>query len=116
MRYIKREFVNWVTYEEERSGVLVSVIDSNRATTDANVEADVEVSGLEGHLRAVLLEHHLSLKEGTLRSASVDDLRFNNLNGPILKVVVNDELSDAVVLEAGLDNTLLEVTVEAEHL
>jgi hypothetical protein len=42
----------------------------------------------------------LSLEESTLRSTGIDHLRFNDLNRSILKVVVDDELSDEVVLEA----------------
>lgn len=55
------------TIKEERSGILVSVVDSDGAAADANVETDIEVSGLKGHLRTILLEHHLSLEESTLR-------------------------------------------------
>lgn len=104
------------TYGEELSGVLVSVIDSNGAAADANIGADTEVRVFEGHTRAILLEDHLSLKEGTLRSASIDDLRLDDLNRSVLKIVENDELSDAVVLKARLNDALLEVTEEAEHL
>lgn len=58
----------------------------------------------------------MSLKESTLRSTGIDHLRFDDLNRSVLKVVVNDELSDAVVLEARLNDALLEVTIEAEYL
>lgn len=54
------------------SGVLIAIVNSNSSSTDANVEADLEVSWLEWHSRAVLLDHELSLQEGSLWSSRVD--------------------------------------------
>ena len=78
MRYIKWVLFNRGTYEEKLSSVLISVVDSNRAAAESDVEADIEVGRLEGHLGAVLLKHHLSIEEGTLRSTGIDDLGLND--------------------------------------
>jgi hypothetical protein len=101
---------------EEFSSVGISVVDSDGTAADTDVETDSEVSWLERHLGSILSEYHLSLKESTLRSAGVDDLRLDDLNRSVLEVVVNHELSDAVVLKARLNNALLEVAIEAEYL
>jgi hypothetical protein len=63
-----------------------------------------------------LPEDHLSLEESTLRSATIDLLWLCDHDGPVLEEVVDIELSDSVVFEAGLNHTLFEVTVKAEDL
>ena len=69
-----------LTYAEERSGVLVSVVDTNRSAAESDVKADSEVIWLEGHVGAVLLEDHLSLEEGTLHCSTVDHLGLDDQN------------------------------------
>ncbi len=105
-----------VTYLEELTGVLVSIIDSNTATVDANVKANTEVLGHEWLLGTVWLQHHLSLQEGTLGSTRVDLLGLSNHDRFIFQEVENSDLADAVVLETAFNNALFEITTETEHL
>lgn len=63
--------IKHLAYLEELSGVVITVVDSNLASIDADVETDVEVLGQEGGLGAVLLENHLALEEGTLEGSTV---------------------------------------------
>ena len=68
------------TYCEEFSGVLVSIVDTDRSAAKSDVEANSEVSGLEWHVRAVLLQDHLSGKEWTLHGSTVHDLWLSDQN------------------------------------
>lgn len=104
------------TYIEEFASVLVTIGDADGPAADANVEADSEVGWLEWHLGSVLLEYHLSLEECALRSAAVDLLGFDNLDGPVFEVIVNDEFPDSVVLQAGLHHALFEKPEKSQHL
>jgi hypothetical protein len=58
----------------------------------------------------------VSLEEDALRNARVLNLRLDNVEGVVVKVVVDDALSDSEVLVGILDNWLLEVSVELENL
>jgi hypothetical protein len=65
---------------EEFSGVLVTIINSDRPSADTNVKTNLEISGLEWLLRAVLLNDDLSFKEGSLGSSGVNLLGFGDHN------------------------------------
>jgi len=101
---------------EEFAGILITVVDADRAAAQSDVLANGEIGRLVRHLRAILSDDHLALEENTLGTARVGDLRLNELDGAILKVVEDGQLANAVVLEAGLDNGFFEVTVETEDL
>ena len=88
------------TYLEELTSVLVAVVNANGASAETEVKADSEISWLKWHLGSVLLDHHLSLQEDTLRSTRIGLLWLNELNGPVLEVVEDDELANAIVLES----------------
>ena len=103
------------TYHEELSGVLIGVSDADGTAVDADVNANAEVLGHEG-VHAVALEHHLALKEGTLGHAGVDGFGFDDHDRLVLEEVVDQHGVDAEIFETALDDALLEVTVEAEHL
>jgi hypothetical protein len=104
------------SYLEEFTGVLVNVVDADAASEDADIEADAEVGGEHGETRAVLLQDHLALEEDALGGAAVNLARLTDHDRVVLKMVQNDQLADAVVLEAALNNRLLEVTIKSEHL
>lgn len=65
---------------EEFSGILITVINSNGSTADANVEAYSEISWLKRHTGAILFDHKLSFEESTLWSSTVDHLGLSNHN------------------------------------
>jgi hypothetical protein len=95
--------------------ILIAVGDADGAAEDSNVEADAEVLGHEGR-HAIGLEHHLALKEGALRHARVHNLGLSHHNALVLQEVEDGEVVNAEVLEAALDDSLLEVAGETEHL
>ena len=99
--------------DEELAGVLVAVVNSNGPATKIDVGADSEVLGLEGHLGAVLLDDHLSLEESALGGSAVDLLGFGDHYASVFKEVVDDQISDSVVFEAGLNNALFEITIKS---
>ena len=55
-------------------------------------------------------------QEDTLGCAAVDLARLTDHDRVVFKVVQNNQLADAVVLEAAFYNGLLEVTIKSEHL
>ena len=100
-----------MTYLVESASVGVAVVDADDTAVDASVSTDAEIIWHERV--AVRLVHDLTLKELTLRGARVALLGFLNLNGLVLEVVADDNLSDAAVLELALHDALFEVTVES---
>ena len=63
-----------------------------------------------------MLQDHLSLEEDTLRSAAVLLSGLTDHDRVILQVVQDDQLANAVVLEAALNDAFLEVTIKSEDL
>ena len=96
------------------ASVIITIVDADLATIDAGVAADAEVVRNEGS--AVGLQDDVALQESTLRDASVDLLGLGDHNRLVLKVVEDSDLSDASVLEAALNNVLLEVALESQNL
>ena len=68
------------TYHEIFSGVLITIINSNCSTAYSNVETDFEISWLEWHAGAILLDDQLSVEEVSLRSSRVDHLGLGDHN------------------------------------
>ena len=58
----------------------------------------------------------MSLKEDTLWDSGVFNSVFNNMNGIVIKIVVDDALSNSEVLIWVFNNWFLEECVEAEDL
>ena len=86
------------------------------ATEDADVDSDAEVLGHERLARAIRLQNNLTLKENTLRSARVDLLGLSDHDRLVFQVVEDSDLLDPEILEARLDDALLEVAVESQDL
>ncbi len=102
------------TYFVVFASVIISTVDANLAAIDESVLTNAEVWGHEGS--AITLQNNLTLQEGTLRNTCVGLFRLSDHDGLVLKVEVDGELSDAMVLQSGLTDVLLEVTVESQHL
>ena len=105
-----------VTYLEELSCVLITVVDANATAENANIEANSEVTREHRKTRAVLLEDHLSLEENALRSTTVFLSWLTDHDRVVVQVVENGQLADAIVLKAALNDALLEVTIKSEDL
>lgn len=58
----------------------------------------------------------MTLKENTLGDARVLDAGFEDVNGVVLKVVVDGALAETVVLAGAFNDWLLEVSREVEDL
>ena len=86
------------TYIEKFPGVFVSIIDSNSSSANSDIKTNSEVGWLEWHFGAVLLQYHLPVKEGSLRSSTVDHLWFCYQNGSVFEEVVNAQFSNSVIL------------------
>jgi hypothetical protein len=107
---------NEVTYSEELTSVLVSIVYSDTSAVDAHIETDSEVSWEEWLSRTILFQNHLSLQENTLWGATVGLFWLVDHDGVILQVVQDDQLSDSVVFKSALDDALLEVAQKSEDL
>jgi hypothetical protein len=58
----------------------------------------------------------MSLKEDALRNARIFNSIFNDMDGVILKVEIQNAFAHAEILVAVLDNWFLEVALEVKHL
>lgn len=102
-----------ITYREELSSIVVTVIYAHDSAEDCNVSANAEVSGQEWLLGSVNLDDHLALEEGTLWLTSVRDLWLCDHDRLVFEEVKDGHFANPVVLEATFNNALLEVGVES---
>ena len=86
------------------------------SAANAEIKSDSEVGWLEWHAGSILLQNHLALEEGALHGTAVHLLGLDHQDGAVLEEVVDHELADPEVLQPRLDDTLLEVAEEPEHL
>ena len=89
-----------MTYLEETSRVLISIVNTNCPAAESDVKANSKVSWLKWHLASILLKHHLPLQEGALHRAAIDFLWLGDQNRAILQEVVNYQFPDSVVLKS----------------
>ena len=105
-----------LTYNKEFSGVLITIVDSNGSSTDADIKSDLEVQWLEWHIWTVLLNDYLSLQETALWSSWVDLFWLTNQDWSIFEEIVNNEFSNSIVFKSWLYNWFFEISEKAEHL
>jgi len=98
----------------EFTSVVITVVDADLAAEDASVAANGEIVWHEW--AAIGLQNDLTLEESTLRGTRVHLLGLSDHDGLVFQVVENCDLPDLGVLEAGLDDVLLEETVESQDL
>ena len=93
---------------------MITVVDADLSSINASVTSDREVIW---HISVTVLpENDLAFQESSLRDARVDLLGLSDHDRLVFQVVVDGHLPDAIILEAALDDVLLEVTIEAEDL
>ena len=102
-----------VTYFKEFSGILIAVVNSNCSSADSNIESNSKVFWLEWHIRAILLDYHLSIKESTLWCSRIDLLWFCDEDGSVFKEVVNYDIFDSVIFKSTFNNAFFEITVKS---
>lgn len=98
----------------ETARVVITVAEADLAAIDAGVSTDAEVFGHERG--AVSLQNAVTLEESALGHARVHLLGLSDHDGFVFEVVEDGDLPDAVVLEAALNDMLLEVALEAQYL
>ena len=103
-----------MTYFIELASVVISIVNTNLAAEDACVAANWEVVWHEG--ASIGLQDDLALEEGTLWRTRVDLLGLSDHDRFVFQIVEDGHLSDLEVLKPALNNVLLEVTVESQHL
>lgn len=84
------------------------------AAVDTSVTANREVVWHEW--AAIGLQDDLTLEESTLRGTSVHLLGLSHHNGLVFQVVENCDFPDFGVFQTGLNDVLLEETVESQDL
>lgn len=98
---------------KESSSEIIAVNDSENSLVDIKVGTDVEITP-EVVLGLVFWVWELvSLQEDTLWDSGVLNSWLNDVDGVIVEVVVDDALSNSVVLVGIFNNWLLEIAVEA---
>lgn len=103
-------------FHEELSRVLITVVNAELTSIDADVATNGEVLRHEGLLGSVTLENHVSLKESALRNSTIGLLGLGDHDRLILKIVENGRFADSEVFEAALNNALFGVGVKSQDL
>jgi hypothetical protein len=100
----------------ESPGEIIAVNDSENSLVDIEVDTNVEVLP-DVVFRLVIWEWKLmSLQKDSLWHSRVLDSWLDDVDGVIVKVVVDDAFSDSVVFVWIFNNWFLEVSIEAENL
>jgi len=100
----------------ESSSEIIAVDDSENSSVHIEVHSNVKV------LPDVVLGwifwswELVSLQEDSLRNSGVFNSWLDNVDGIIIKIVVNGAFSESVVLISIFNNWLLEITSEAKYL
>ena len=94
----------------------VTVVNSELAAIDADVKSDAKVLGHKRSIRTILLEGHLSLKEGSLWGATVDLLWFSDHYGFVLEEVEKRAESESKVFQTAFNDTFFKVSEKSKHL
>ena len=100
----------------ESPGEVIAVDNSENSLVDVEVDANVEVLPNVVFGLVLWVRQLVSLQEDSLRDTGVLDSWLDDVDGVVIKVVVDDALPDSVVLVSVFDNWLLEVSVEAKDL
>ena len=94
---------------------LIALDDAEDTAVDVEVHSEAEVDPIVV-AGAVGLGDLGTLQEDALRDTRVGHARLKDQEGVVIQVEVNDALADTVVLVGVLDDGLLEVSVELQHL
>ena len=100
----------------ESPGKVIAVDNSENSLVDVEVDANVEVLPNVVFGLVIWVRQLVSLQEDSLRDTRILDSWLDDVDGVVIKVVVDDALPDSVVLVGVFDNWLLEVSVEAKDL
>jgi hypothetical protein len=119
------EKILWVTFwltksntfvGEESSGKFITVTDSEDSLVHIEVDANVKIAPNVVFGLVFGIWEFVSLQEDSLRDSRVLDSWLDDVDGVIVKVVVDGALSNSEVLVGVFDNWFLEVAVEAQNL
>jgi hypothetical protein len=100
----------------ESSCKIISIDDTEDSAVDIQIDAYIQISpGVDLGLLA-WNEDLVSLKEDTLRDATVLKSVLQDMQSVIIEVIVNSAFADAIVLIGVLYNGLLEICLEVQHL
>lgn len=128
-------FLTWAHFNslvgEESSSEIVAVNKSEISSVDVEGNATVEIlpgeislswrfkSSIKIWVLIVVIFVHwelMSLKENTLWDTRVLNSWLENMNGIVIKIVVQNTFSDSEVFVTILNNWFLEITVESQDL
>ena len=100
----------------ELAGEIVTIHNSEDSAIDIEIGSKVQVSPRVVQGGVLWPGDLVAFQKYSLRNATVFNSALNDVNCVVVEVVVNDALSDSVVLVGVLNNWLLEVTIELEDL
>lgn len=101
---------------EEPLGEVVCIHNTEHATIDLQINANVEVLP-SVELRLLPWDEHLvSLQEHSLRNATVFYLGLKHVQSIVIEIVVNNALAYAIVFIGVFNDWLLEICIEVQHL
>jgi hypothetical protein len=101
---------------EEPPSEIIAINDSENSLVHIEVDANVQVLP-DIVFRLVLWVWELvSFQEDSLWHSRVLNSWLDDVDGVVIKVVVDDALPDSIVFVCVLNNWFLEVTMESQHL
>ena len=100
----------------ESPGEIIAVNDSENSLVDIEVDTNVEVLPDVVFRLVIWIWKLMSLQKDSLWHSRVLNSWLDDVDGVIVKVVVDDAFSDSVVFVWVFNNWFLEVSVEAEYL
>ena len=97
----------------ESPGEIIAVNDSENSLVDIEVDTNVEVLPDVVFRLVIWIWKLMSLQKDSLRHSRVLNSWLDDVDGVIVKVVVDSTLSDSIVLIGVFHNWFLEVSTEA---
>lgn len=100
----------------ELTSEVIAVHDSENSAIHIEVLTNIDVSPVVDLAWNVWMRDFVSLKKNSLWDSRVFYSWLSDVQSVVIQVVVNQVLSDPVVLRGILDNRLLEVSIETKDL
>ena len=100
----------------EAFGEIITVNDTENSAVDIEILGQVKIGPRIVFGLIIGQRKLVSLQEDALRDTSILDTRLNDVESIILKVVVEDALSDSEVFVGVLNNWFLEINIELKYL
>jgi hypothetical protein len=105
-----------LTYVEKFSSIIIASGQANLTSINSDLISNSEIFGHERISSVVFVEDSVSLEESSLGDSTILLFWLNKHDRLVFKVIVDDQVSNSVVLKSALNNVLFAETVESQDL